>query len=265
MKKMGDPKRFTRRGFLQSASVAGLATSGLAIGLRAKPSDLKAGRAKARNLIFLVADGMCHGTLACAQHWSKLTTDRDCEWMQLYRDGLARRALMETRSQSSLVTDSAAASSSWGGGERVPNGRINVNANGEVVTPLYTFGKQAGKQLGLVTTATITHATPAGFAANQLSRNRQDAIAVQYLERERRYPARRRPDSRVAPQRVRMGATWPVSLPRPVTLFSTTVMSLCTPPARGASSALLPKATFPTHWIGPTTRLSPGRRHRLKC
>ena len=127
---------------------------------------------------------MSHGTLAASQHWSNLTIDRDCQWMQLYRDGLAHRAQMETRSESSVVTDSAAASSSWGGGQRIPNGRINVDADGKNITPLYTDGKLAGKRLGLVTTATISHATPAGFAANQLSRDHQDDIAAQYLERE---------------------------------------------------------------------------------
>ncbi len=43
--------------------------------------------------------------------------------------------------------------------------------------------QKAGKKMGLVTTATITHATPAGFAANVDSRADEGVIAGQYLDR----------------------------------------------------------------------------------
>jgi len=179
MKKNSTP--LSRRKFLQSAGLAGALGSTLGLPLTA-PAVVRP-KARARNLIFMVADGMSHGTLGAANHWLNLHENRDTHWMQLYRDGLARQALMETRSSSSIVTDSAAASSSWGGGKRIPNGQVNVDENGSDVTPLYSFGRQAGKRLGLVTTATISHATPAGFATNSLSRKDQDFIAEQYLER----------------------------------------------------------------------------------
>lgn len=170
----------SRRRFLQSAGLA----AALPALVRAQTAPVAAKPAgTARNLIFMVADGMCHGTLAATNHWLNLTADRDTHWTQLYRDGVAHRSLMETRSQSSVVTDSAAASSSWGGGKRIPNHRINIDVDGQAVTPLYTFAREAGKRLGLVTTATVTHATPAGFAANQFNRGDQHLIAEQYLER----------------------------------------------------------------------------------
>jgi alkaline phosphatase len=174
----------SRRRFLQTAGLAGLAGGTLGLPLKgASTAPAAPSRTRARNLIFLVADGMCHGTLAAANHWLNLTADRDTAWMQLHREGKARAAFMETRSQSSLVTDSAAAASSWGCGRRVPNRRLNVDENDRALTPLYTYGKKAGKRLGLVTTATITHATPAGFAVNEIHRDHQPAIAEQYLER----------------------------------------------------------------------------------
>lgn len=173
--------QLSRRHFLQTAGLVSLASS--ALGSPQKAISNRFHRGRARSLIFLVADGMSHGTLAATQHWCNLRENRDCHWMQLYRDGLASRGLMETCSQSSIVTDSAAAASSWGCGVRIPNRRINIDKNDRILTPLYSYGKAAGKRLGLVTTATITHATPAGFAANQMNRDHQDAIASQYLER----------------------------------------------------------------------------------
>jgi alkaline phosphatase len=87
------------------------------------------------------------------------------------------------RSLNSLVTDSSAASSSWGCGTRIMNGKVNQMRDGRGLTTLYELFQQAGWKRGLVTTAEITHATPAGFAANVDSRDKADQIACQYLER----------------------------------------------------------------------------------
>jgi alkaline phosphatase len=82
------------------------------------------------------------------------------------------------------VTDSAAAGSAWGSGERVNNGCINYSIQGNALVPLMQYAKQAGKSTGLVSTCRITHATPASFAANVLDRDLEATIANQYLERE---------------------------------------------------------------------------------
>jgi alkaline phosphatase len=89
---------------------------------------------------------------------------------------------MDMTSASSIVTDSAAASSSWGSGFRVKNGSLNVGVNGEEYLPIWQKFKKAGKMAGCVTTVPITHATPAGFCIASKSRNSQEAIAEMYLE-----------------------------------------------------------------------------------
>src|SRR5690554_7013143 len=90
--------------------------------------------------------------------------------------------MMDTASASSLVTDSAAGGSAWGGGVRVPNGTLNVGANGEQYTPILQKFKKEGKKVGCVTTVPITHATPASFCVNNESRRNQPEIAEQYAE-----------------------------------------------------------------------------------
>ena len=52
----------------------------------------------------------------------------------LFNDPAAARGLMDTASANSLVTDSAAASSAWGGGQRVNNGAINISPEGKEIT-----------------------------------------------------------------------------------------------------------------------------------
>ncbi len=149
----------------------------------AHPTDLpiKKGK-KAKNIIFLVSDGMSSGTLNMADLYLDRKTGKGSNWLNLYREKRVTRALMDMASASSIVTDSAAASSSWGSGFRVKNGALNIGVNGEEYLPIWQKFKKAGKMAGCVTTVPITHATPAGFCVNSKSRNSQADIAESYLE-----------------------------------------------------------------------------------
>jgi alkaline phosphatase len=137
---------------------------------------------KPRKIIHIVSDGMSWGTLTCSELFAQSELERGLSWTKLFSNPAARHGLMNTRSLNSLVTDSAAASSSWGSGSRVPNGALNVLPDGNLLTPLYTLFAQQGWARGLVTTAEITHATPAGFAAATRSRDNAQLIAAQYLD-----------------------------------------------------------------------------------
>src|SRR5690606_5349790 len=99
-----------------------------------------------------------------------------------YGENKVTRGLMDMSSASSIVTDSAAASSSWGSGFRVKNGALNIGPNGEEYLPIWQKFKLSGKKAGCVTTVPITHATPAGFMVANKSRNDQNSIAEQYLQ-----------------------------------------------------------------------------------
>ncbi|NIF05153.1 alkaline phosphatase [Chryseobacterium sp. Tr-659] len=139
---------------------------------------------KAKNIIFMVSDGMSLGTLSMADLYSRNILGKESHWMNLYHKKKVSRALMDTASASSIVTDSAAASSAFGGGIRVKNGVLNIGANGEKHTPIWQKFKKAGKKAGCVTTVTITHATPAGFCINSSKRSAEPEIAEMYAELE---------------------------------------------------------------------------------
>ncbi len=176
----------SRRSFFKKS---GLAAFGLAAGGGlAKAGEAAVARAprsgKAKNVIFMVSDGMSSGTLTMADQFIQLRDGRKSHWMQMYLDHPVTRGMMDMSSANSLVTDSAAASSSWGCGKRVRNGRINVGGDGEEHEPIGMVAKRNGLRSGLVTTATVTHATPAGFVANGPRRNDEPGFAKQYLERE---------------------------------------------------------------------------------
>ncbi len=174
-----------RRKFFKNGSLAAIGASILNpfdLSATNPNSDITGKGKKAKNIIFLVSDGMSTGTLNMADLYLNRKTGKGSNWIQLYKDNRVSRALMDTASANSIVTDSSAASSSWGGGVRVPNGSLNVGANGETYLPIFQKFKLAGKMAGCVTTVPITHATPAGFCVNSKSRNSQADIAEQYLK-----------------------------------------------------------------------------------
>jgi alkaline phosphatase len=141
----------------------------------------------ARNVIFMVSDGMSAGTLAMADHLRRRRDGHASHWISLYEKDTAhrvRRGMMDMASLDAVVTDSAAAASSWGCGHRVNNNSVNMAPDGREHRTILEIFRDAGKKTGLVTTTTITHATPAGFSANVPSRAMQDRIAEQYLERQ---------------------------------------------------------------------------------
>jgi alkaline phosphatase len=174
-----------RRDFLLNSSFSALGlgligTKSAASGLAWTSSDRGLKRL-AKNIIFLVSDGMSIGTLQIADLFANLKLGRHSHWIQYYLEGKLQRGLMDTASRNSYVTDSAAASSAWGGGRRVRNGRLNVGSNDRLYKPILQKFKDAGKGVGCVTTVPITHATPAGFCVNSKSRGDQADIAEQYL------------------------------------------------------------------------------------
>lgn len=171
-----------RRDFLKGGSLAlgGLMIS--PVGIKANEITEEFGGKKAKNIIFLVSDGMSSGTMNMADLYSRRKLGRPSTWISLYESNLVQRGVMDMASLNSVVTDSAAASSSWGGGHRVNNGSLNVGPNGDEYMPILQKFKKAGKKVGCITTVPITHATPAGFSVATKSRNSQEDIAAMYAD-----------------------------------------------------------------------------------
>ena len=126
---------------------------------------------------------MSAGTFTLADLVLRRERGRPSAWAGLLGRQGVRRALMRTSSADSIVTDSAAAGSAWGSGRHVHNNVINITPDGVEHTPILVQARQNAKRVGLVTTTRVTHATPASFIANTPSRNLEDQIARQIIER----------------------------------------------------------------------------------
>lgn len=172
---MSDAK-IGRRDWLKLGGLGGAAAL---LGGCAKPAA--GGKGEVRGIVFLVSDGMSNGVLTMAENFSQIVRKKRTRWWDLINDPACTCGLQECSSADSYVTDSAAASSAWGGGVKVNNGAVNIRPDGSESTPILRHLKKLGGRTGLVTSATVTHATPAGFAAVTASRDDEHLIAPQYL------------------------------------------------------------------------------------
>lgn len=167
-----------RRSFFGRAS----ALASLGGGLEALHAAQKPG-ARPQSIIWMVADGMSPSVLPMAEQFSRrVRNGKGLVWQDLLNQPRVQRGSMDMASLDSIVTDSSSASSSWGSGSRIFNGWVNVLPDGTKLTPIAELARDKRKRIGLVTTATVTHATPAGFAAVSRRRDDEALIAEQYLK-----------------------------------------------------------------------------------
>ncbi len=166
----------SRRSFF--GAVAGVGAT--LAGLPALGQPRRSGK-EAKNVIFCVVDGMAMQTLSMWDHYSRRHHGRRSYWLDLMESPDVVNGWQETRSLSSVVTDSSAASSTWGCGCRIWNGAVNEYPDGTKLRHISELAQEKGARVGLVTTARITHATPAGFAVNSPDRGLEDMIAEMYL------------------------------------------------------------------------------------
>jgi alkaline phosphatase len=137
-----------------------------------------------KNIIFAVVDGMAIQTLGLADTYRQMIDGQSSYWAWLIDQPWVTNGWQTTPSLSSVVTDSAAASTTWGAGRRVWNGMINMYPDKTELVPIVRSVRDIGMRTGLVTTTTITHATPAGFAVACVNRDLEGLIAEKYLDAE---------------------------------------------------------------------------------
>lgn len=138
-------------------------------------SFLKA-QQKPTNIILMIGDGM-GTTQVLATRINKYGIEG-----KLNMEQMPVCALVTTFSANSLVTDSAAAATALATGCKTNNGMISMSPDGKKLTTVLEAAQKKKKSTGLVTTTTISDATPAAFAAHVRSRGSQDEIAKQLIE-----------------------------------------------------------------------------------
>ena len=83
-----------------------------------------------------------------------------------------------TFSATNSVTDSSAAGTALATGEKTYNGAVSMDDDKTVLSTVAERAKKAGRKVGIATSVSVDHATPAAFYAHQPNRSRYYEIAL---------------------------------------------------------------------------------------
>jgi alkaline phosphatase len=131
-----------------------------------------------KHVIIMVADGMGLANVTAAR-----ITKSGIAGPSLRFETLEEIGYQRSYSEKNTVTDSAAAASAWACGEKFVNDEICQHGDGRRHNlSLLELAQVEGWATGLVTTQTITNATPAAFGAHVVNRDCEAEVARQYVE-----------------------------------------------------------------------------------
>jgi alkaline phosphatase len=141
---------------------------------------------RAKNVIFFVGDGMGVSTVTAARVFTAGVAG------ELVMDTFPYTALSRTYSADAITADSAPTMTAMMSGyntnagvigldDTTENRDFNRDGDGKSVWTLLEQAKQRNMKVGVVSTARITHATPAATYAHINNRDNESAIALQAL------------------------------------------------------------------------------------
>ncbi len=131
-----------------------------------------------KSVILLIGDGTGPQEFGLLMDWSDAAS-RTTNFETLCNEGST--GWLRTAPAGGPLTDSAAGATALACGVSTTNGAIAMDPSGKSLPTCLEDARSHGRRTGLVTTTTITDATPACFAAHVAKRSEQDAIAEQYV------------------------------------------------------------------------------------
>lgn len=126
-----------------------------------------------KNIILLIGDGMGDAHVYAAMSVSQ---------RQLYMEQFPYTGFSITNSANDYVTDSGAGGTAIACGVKTNNGMIGMTPDSTIAPSIIDIVHKQGMATGVVSTSSVTHATPASFVAHNVSRNNYEAIATDYLK-----------------------------------------------------------------------------------
>ncbi|XP_039861810.1 alkaline phosphatase, tissue-nonspecific isozyme [Simochromis diagramma] len=136
---------------------------------------------KAKNLILFLGDGMGVPTVTAARILKGQLNGQSGEETQLEMDKFPFVSLSKTYNTNAQVPDSAGTATAYLCGVKANEGTLGVSAaavrsqcnttQGNEVTSILKWAKDAGKSVGIVTTTRVNHATPSAAYAHCVDRD----------------------------------------------------------------------------------------------
>lgn len=139
----------------------------------AKRNSTRKDTPEIKNIILMIGDGMGLPDVYAAM----TVSDKPLNIERCHIIGLQK-----TFSADSYITDSGAAGTALATGYKTKNGEIGMDSQGKRVKSILEISEEHNLATGLVSTSSITHATPASFIAHQSRRDSYEDIAMDFLK-----------------------------------------------------------------------------------
>lgn len=125
-----------------------------------------------KNIILMIGDGM---------GLAQVTAGFYANGETLNLEQFPATGLIKTHASKNLITDSAAGATAFSCGCKTYNGAIGLTAGKKTCPTILEQAEAFGLATGLVTSSSITHATPASFIAHVSDRQYMEEIATWFL------------------------------------------------------------------------------------
>ncbi len=125
------------------------------------------------NVILLIGDGMGLSQLSAAFYYGN-TEPSLAEFVEI--------GLINTSSSKHKITDSSAGATAFACGEKTYNGAVGLSSDSMVIPNLVELLSERGYKTGVISTSSVTHATPAAFYSHVENRGMEEEIAKQLVD-----------------------------------------------------------------------------------
>ncbi len=137
----------------------------------------------AKYVFFFIGDGLAMAQRSAAEYYLAASKGMDRPGIvKLAMNSMPVQGATTTYSLNSIITDSGAAGTALASGVKTYNGAIGVDGQKKPVKTMAEAAKDRGMKVGIVSTVSLDHATPASFYAHQPSRNNYYEISLQAAE-----------------------------------------------------------------------------------
>ncbi|MCA1951078.1 MAG: alkaline phosphatase [Treponema sp.] len=131
-------------------------------------------------VFFFIGDGLAMPQISAAEAYANALSSKDVAVKRLVFSQFPVTGLSTTYDAGSLITDSASAGTAFASGHKTLNGVINMDPSKTIsYKTIAEYAKEAGRKVGVVSSVSIDHATPASMYAKNPSRGNMYEIALQ--------------------------------------------------------------------------------------
>jgi alkaline phosphatase len=143
-------------------------------------NSLVVGKGQAKYVFLFIGDGMAMSQITSAEIFATARSSSDISITRLGFSKFPVTGLTTTYDAGTFITDSASAGTAVASGNKTLSGVINMDAGKtQKFKPISEYAHEAGMKVGIVSTVTLNHATPASFYAKAPSRSNYYDIGVQ--------------------------------------------------------------------------------------